>query len=147
MCGQQLVNAAGEHLHVDLCANTVISSDKYIFPARFPSLKTKYSKMNSSFLLFLFFSFFSFSVLPQFYLLQRHLRSSVNTTQLPKSSPDCWLFVIHPRKLKSGHKFWELIISTQEKVGLKGFQAKAAVVSPSLTRGHSLASIKELTKE
>lgn len=58
MCGQQLVNAAGEHLHVDLCANTVISSDKYIFPARFPSLKTNPSKMNSSFLLFLSFSFF-----------------------------------------------------------------------------------------
>lgn len=47
-CHVKLVNAPGEHLHVDLCANTVISSDKYTFPARFPSLMIISSKMNSS---------------------------------------------------------------------------------------------------
>lgn len=79
---RQLVNTAGEHLHVDLCANTVISSDKYVFPARFLSLKIISLKTNSSFFLF-FFSFFS--VLPWLYLLQRHLRPCVNKPAHPSS--------------------------------------------------------------
>lgn len=56
---QQLVNAAGEHLHVDLCANTVISSDKYVFSCSFPITKDNILKNEQFLLPFLFFLLFS----------------------------------------------------------------------------------------